>query len=112
MSNQIQYTDEPVSKLKVVTDFLPSPQELLVEEHRHEAFHDKSLGLWPVSAIADALKNCGLFRLFFVFYELLLNQPCPKCVGPEVRRFTVFTHAEAVPACFKHMGDLRDARVL
>lgn len=28
MSNQIQYTDEPMGDLKVVADFLPSPQEL------------------------------------------------------------------------------------
>lgn len=28
MNNQIQYTDEPMGDLKVVADFLPSPQEL------------------------------------------------------------------------------------
>lgn len=28
MSNQIQYTDEPMGDLKVVADFLPSPREL------------------------------------------------------------------------------------
>lgn len=28
MSNLIQYTDEPMGSLKVVADFLPSPEEL------------------------------------------------------------------------------------
>ncbi|MBL4630481.1 MAG: CopG family transcriptional regulator [Paraglaciecola sp.] len=28
MKNQIQYTDEPMSEIKLVADFLPSPSEL------------------------------------------------------------------------------------
>ena len=28
MSKQIQYTDEPIGQIKLVTDFLPSPSQL------------------------------------------------------------------------------------
>lgn len=31
MKNQIKYTNEPVGKVKIVTDFLPSPAELAVK---------------------------------------------------------------------------------
>ena len=27
MKNQIKYTDEPIGKIKVIADFLPSPDE-------------------------------------------------------------------------------------
>lgn len=32
MTAKIKYTDEPLGKLKVVPDFLPSPEELAVRE--------------------------------------------------------------------------------
>lgn len=32
MSKKIQYTDEPLGEVKVVSDFLPSPQELAFRE--------------------------------------------------------------------------------
>ncbi|MEH6611251.1 MAG: hypothetical protein V7696_17905 [Halioglobus sp.] len=32
MSKKIQYTDEPMGKLRVVEDFLPSPEQLAVTE--------------------------------------------------------------------------------
>lgn len=32
MKSRIQYTDEPMGDLKVVRDFLPSPDELVFEE--------------------------------------------------------------------------------
>jgi predicted DNA binding CopG/RHH family protein len=32
MSRKIQYTDEPMGKLRVVEDFLPSPEQLAVTE--------------------------------------------------------------------------------
>lgn len=28
MKNQIKYTDEPIGNVKVIADFLPSPEEL------------------------------------------------------------------------------------
>jgi len=31
MSKQIQYSDEPISEFKLVTDFLPSPSELALK---------------------------------------------------------------------------------
>lgn len=31
MSRQIQYTDEPIGDVKVITDFLPSPKELALK---------------------------------------------------------------------------------
>jgi predicted DNA binding CopG/RHH family protein len=32
MKAKIKYTDEPIGKVKVVTDFLPSPEELVLED--------------------------------------------------------------------------------
>ncbi len=32
MSKKIQYTDEPIGDLRVVSDFLPSPEELAFRE--------------------------------------------------------------------------------
>jgi predicted DNA binding CopG/RHH family protein len=32
MKNKIKYTDEPMGKLKVVKDFLPPPDQLVVKE--------------------------------------------------------------------------------
>lgn len=32
MSAKIKYTDEPIGKLKIVTDFLPTPEELAFRE--------------------------------------------------------------------------------
>ena len=32
MSSKIKYTDEPIGKIKVVSDFLPSPEELAFRE--------------------------------------------------------------------------------
>ncbi|KAA6187318.1 BrnA antitoxin family protein [Thiohalocapsa marina] len=34
MSTQIQYTDEPLGDMKVVTDFLPSPEELALKNQQ------------------------------------------------------------------------------
>lgn len=31
MSSQIKYTDEPIGNLEVITDFLPSPEELALK---------------------------------------------------------------------------------
>jgi hypothetical protein len=32
MSDKIKYTDEPIGKVEIVSDFLPSPQELAFRE--------------------------------------------------------------------------------
>lgn len=32
MKKKIKYTDEPIGKVKVVTDFLPSPEELVLKD--------------------------------------------------------------------------------
>ena len=32
MSKQIQYTDEPLGELKLVPDFLPSPEEMVLRD--------------------------------------------------------------------------------
>jgi hypothetical protein len=32
MKNKIKYTDEPMGKLKVVNDFLPPPDQLVIKE--------------------------------------------------------------------------------
>jgi hypothetical protein len=32
MKNKIKYTDEPMGKLKVVKDFLPKPEQLVLKE--------------------------------------------------------------------------------
>lgn len=31
MKNQIKYTDEPIGKVKVIADFLPTPEELALK---------------------------------------------------------------------------------
>jgi len=32
MKRKIKYTDEPIGKVKVVSDFLPSPEELVLKD--------------------------------------------------------------------------------
>ncbi len=32
MKRKIKYTDEPIGKVKVITDFLPSPEELALKD--------------------------------------------------------------------------------
>lgn len=32
MKKKIKYTDEPIGKVKVISDFLPSPEELALKE--------------------------------------------------------------------------------
>ncbi|MEN8178325.1 MAG: CopG family transcriptional regulator [Pseudomonadota bacterium] len=32
MSKQIQYSDEPIGELKIIPDFLPSPEELAIKK--------------------------------------------------------------------------------
>lgn len=32
MTAKIKYTDEPIGKIKIVTDFLPSPEELALKD--------------------------------------------------------------------------------
>ena len=32
MKKKIKYTDEPIGKVKVVSDFLPSPEELVLKD--------------------------------------------------------------------------------
>ncbi|MEI7899454.1 MAG: CopG family transcriptional regulator [bacterium] len=34
MKNKITYTDEPMGKVQVVTDFLPSPEQLAFKEEK------------------------------------------------------------------------------
>ena len=34
MKNKITYTDEPMGKVRVVTDFLPSPEQLAFKEEK------------------------------------------------------------------------------
>ena len=34
MNKQIQYTDEPLGKMKLVADFLPSPKELALKNEQ------------------------------------------------------------------------------
>jgi predicted DNA binding CopG/RHH family protein len=34
MSKQIQYSDEPIGKIKLVPDFLPSPEELALKNEQ------------------------------------------------------------------------------
>jgi len=32
MKGKIKYTDEPIGKVKVISDFLPSPEELVLKD--------------------------------------------------------------------------------
>ena len=32
MKEKIKYTDEPIGKVKVISDFLPSPEELVLKD--------------------------------------------------------------------------------
>jgi len=34
MKRKIKYTDEPIDKLKVIKDFLPSPEQLVLKEEK------------------------------------------------------------------------------
>jgi hypothetical protein len=49
MKTKIKYTDEPLGKLKVVPDFLPSPEEL--------AFREDSVKVTIVDAEQKALTS-------------------------------------------------------
>jgi predicted DNA binding CopG/RHH family protein len=34
MRKKIQYTDEPIGKVKIISDFLPSPEKLALKDER------------------------------------------------------------------------------
>ena len=38
MGKRIKYTDEPLGELKVIDDFLPTPDELAVKEENVKAY--------------------------------------------------------------------------
>jgi hypothetical protein len=38
MKNKITYMDEPMGKTRVVTDFLPSPEQLALKRREHQGY--------------------------------------------------------------------------
>lgn len=42
MKSKIKYTDEPIGKLEIVPDFLPTPKDLLFREESLDAAQGKS----------------------------------------------------------------------
>jgi len=102
MKDKIEYTDEPMGELRIVPDFLPSPQELVLKKEKRSAIFGKlsivsffALVALVVTAIILAEKRNGLsdsaeawagitgYSLFLVGFMLgylsALKQETPKC---------------------------------
>lgn len=71
MSKQIQYSDEPLGKLKLVPDFLPSPGELALKEENVKitiALSKESIEFFKAEAERHQIKYQRMIRQLLDLY--------------------------------------------
>lgn len=81
MSAKIKYTDEPIGPLKVVPDFLPAPEELVVKEDTVKvtiALSIESVEFFKQEAEKHHTQYQKMIRRLLDAYTLAHKQPLRK----------------------------------
>jgi len=81
MSAKIKYTDEPIGPLKVVPDFLPAPEELVIKEDTIKvtiALSKGSIEFFKREAEKHHTQYQKMIRRLLDAYTLAHKQPLPK----------------------------------
>lgn len=87
MTAKIRYTDEPLGKLEVVPDFLPSPEELAIREEGVKvtiALSKRSVEFFKHEAAKHGTQYQRMIRLLLDTYARHHSQPLTTC-SPRTR---------------------------
>lgn len=74
MSKQIQYTKEPIGKIKLVADFLPSPEELKLKNENTKvtiSLSSESVAFFKEAAKANHMQYQKMIRQLLDEYVTL-----------------------------------------
>lgn len=74
MSKQIQYTDEPIGNIKLVADFLPSPEELKLKNESTKvtiSLSTESVSFFKEAARANHMQYQKMIRQLLDEYVAL-----------------------------------------
>lgn len=89
MSAKIKYTDKPIEPLKVVPDFLPSPEELVFKEDTVKvtiALSRESVEFFKQEAEKHHTQYQKMIRRLLDAYTLAHKQPPAKRYGRQKKR--------------------------
>ena len=78
MSKRIQYSDEPLGELELVEDFLPSPEELALQNSQTKI--TITLSTESVTFFKDAAKKCRMP------YQKMIRNLLDRYVAEQKRR--------------------------
>ena len=84
MSRKINYTDEPIGKLKVVADFLPTPEELAFRDETVKvtiSLSKKSIDYFKSEAGKHHTQYQRMIRQLIDAYVAKQEQPAPRRVS-------------------------------
>jgi hypothetical protein len=89
MSAKIKYTDEPMGPLKVVSDFLPAPEELVFKEDTVKvtiALSRESVEFFKYEAEKHHTQYQKMIRRLLDAYTLAHKKPLTKRSGRRKKR--------------------------
>lgn len=84
MSTKIKYTDEPLGNLKVIADFLPSPEELAFREESQKvtiSLSKKSIDFFKAEASKHHTQYQRMIRQLIDTYVDAQEKTRPKHAG-------------------------------
>lgn len=86
MNKKIKYTDEPLSNLKIIKDFLPSPEELAFREQSMKvtiSLSKKSIDFFKAEASKHNTQYQRMIRQLLDTYVESQSEPLPRAsTGP------------------------------
>ena len=92
MSAKIKYTDEPLGKIKIVPDFLPSPSELAFREESVKvtiSLSKKSIEFFKAEASKHHTQYQRMIRqLLDTYADAQSKQPSTRSTRPAQKRVT------------------------
>ena len=89
MNAKIKYNDEPIGPIKVVSDFLPSPEELVFKEDTVKvtiALSKESVEFFKQEAEKHHTQYQKMIRRLLDVYTLAHKQPLTKRSGRRKKR--------------------------
>jgi hypothetical protein len=71
MSKKIQYTDEPMGEVKLIEDFLPPPEQLVLKNQQQNSIISKHIDnlLFKLSSFKEELHRLGFTNSDFELFE-------------------------------------------
>jgi hypothetical protein len=86
MNNRIRYSDEPLGKLKVIDDFLPSPEQLVLREDKVKitiALSRSSIDFFKQAAKENKTQYQKMIRGILDYYaSRFIKAPNPRLHPP------------------------------